>query len=641
MAGIPEEIVERVKSEANIVDVVSDYVRLRRTGKNWLGLCPFHDDKKPSFHVEPVRGIFKCFACGKGGNVFTFLMELNGWTFPETVRSLAQGLGIEIPDEERDKRSFSENERLASAVREAMEFYEKTLRSEHGTVAVAYFRKRGFTDETIARFHLGYARDEWDELLKHLSRVGYSSEELERAGLVIKREGRAGHYDRFRGRITFPIFGATGRVLGFGARRMNEDPDQPKYLNSSDSPVYQKSRVLYGLYQAKDAIRRAGKALLVEGYVDVISLHQAGVQTAIATCGTAMAPEHAELIGRYCTRVVLVFDSDKAGQNATERGIDVLLRKGLDVAVLRLPDGEDPDTFVQRFGAREFEGRVERAVSFLEFRARMLKEAGDFDAPERAAEAVRSIVSTIALIPDALKRELYVQKIAGDYHLSEAVLTSELERALGGAGNNRRRDLLMRSNRPPAEPRVAPQPETSEPATEGDGSVSLVKRRPLVRSELPSAEVLLLTVLLQGDVQMLEHVFARIDPADFAHPVTRDLVGLILGHYVNQRSFSIDELVMEELAPELRDLITLLAIERESISTYWARLDVDVPEPNSWRIARDCLIRIERERIAREYRAEQDRLLAADLDEDEKLVIMRRMKELGARKIELDALQTG
>lgn len=618
MAGIPDDIIDRIKVEANIVDVISDYVRLRRTGKNWLGLCPFHDDKKPSFNVEPVKGIYKCFACGKGGNVFTFLMELNGWTFPETIRSLAQSLGIEIPEDARDQQQYSENERLSAAVRDAARFFHAVLRSDSGLTAQAYFKKREISDETITRFGLGYSMNEWDSLLKKLADSGYTSDELERAGLLIRRDGsRPGWYDRFRGRVMFPIFTATGRVIGFGARRMTEDPEQPKYINSPETAVYQKSRVLYGLFQAKDAIRKKGLALMVEGYVDVISLHQAGVETAIATCGTAMAQEHADLISRYCSRVVLVFDSDKAGQSATERGIDVLLRKGIDVAVLRLPDGEDPDTFVRKYGAKEFESRVDRSVSFLEFRVQLMKQAGDFDAPERLAESIRAIVTTVALIPDELKRELYIQKIASDYHISETLLLKELEQAVGRGERRRRRELLPKTPEPPETQSLPESFRTEEPVIEPRGQSELPltvtqRPKPITVAQLPSAEVGLLEVLLHGDPQMLEHVFARIDPEDFAHPVTRELVGLILSHYVNQRSFSIDDLVMEEISPDLRDLVTLLAIGRESISTHWNRIDPNLTEPNPWKNARDCLIRIIRDKLEREFRRMQERTQELD-----------------------------
>jgi DNA primase len=664
VAGIPEEIVERVKAEANIVDVISDYVRLRRAGKNWIGLCPFHDDKRPSFNVEPVRGIYKCFACGKGGNVFTFLMERNGWAFPETVRNLAAGLGIEIPEDETDRREFSERERLLAAVRDAAAFYYRTLRSDAGTIAQAYFRTRGFSDEIMKEFGVGFAVDEWDALIRRLTAQGYTAEELDKAGLVIRREGGNGFYDRFRGRAVFPIFGATGRIVGFGARRMTEDPNQPKYINSPESAVYQKARVLYGLFQAKDTIRRTGRALFVEGYADVISLHDAGVRSAIATSGTAMSREHAELIGRYCSRVVLIFDSDRAGEAATERGIDVLLRQGLDVSVLRLPDGEDPDTFVRRYGGKELEKRIDESISFLEFRARALKSAGDFDSPERSADAVRSSVTTIAQIPDALKRELYLQKIAADYHVSEALLQRELERAVGSQGQRRARELRtipppprreppptelpeMRSESP-SESHAPAGPGPEAPPPEGETSrLALVDgagaalRRPVSRTELPSAEVALLAVLVQGDPQLLEHVFARIDPDDFGHPLTRELVALILGHYVNQRSFTIEDLVMEELSPEMRDLVTLLAVERESISLYWTKFDPELELPNPWKIARDCLIRIEQEKIDRTCRALQDRLQSPELSDDERNTALVEFRSLRERKEELSALLQG
>ncbi len=648
MAGIPEEIVERVKAEANIVDVVSDYVRLRRTGKNWLGLCPFHDDKKPSFHVEPQRGIFKCFACGKGGNIFTFLMELNGWSFPETVRSLAQGLGIEIPEDTRDRQQYSDNERLAAAMTDAARFYHQTFRSEAGLAAQAYFRGRGIADETVSRFGLGYSPDDWEQLIRHLTETGYTHQELERAGLAIKREGRSGWYDRFRGRTMFPIFTPTGRVVGFGARRMKEDPDQPKYINSPESPIYQKSRVLYGLFQAKDAIRKSGMALIVEGYVDVISLHQAGIATAIATCGTAIANEHADLISRYCSRVVLVFDSDRAGQSATERGIDVLLRKGIDVSVLRLPDGEDPDTFVRTFGAKEFERRLGESVSFLEFLARTLKRSGDLDAPERATDALRSIVTTISLIPDALKRELYVQKLASDYHISETLMAQELERALGVQSEGRRRRLL-------------PAPQQQEPQSQDEESVAVSSAappqdapgdpiappkgivqpsKPLTLDELPSQEIGLLSVLLHGDPQMLEDVFDRIDPEDFGHPLTHELVELILSYYVNQRSFSLDELDMEELAPQMRDMVTLLAIDRESISPYWTKFDPEITEPNPWKIARDCMIRIKLASVERKWLAVHDKLKSGASEEEER-ALLTEIDGLRREKTDLMVLVTG
>lgn len=637
MSSISDEIIERVKHEANIVDVVGDYVRLRRTGKNWVGLCPFHDDKKPSMHVEPVKGIFKCFACGEGGNVYTFLMKINGWSFPETVRNLAAQVGIEIPEDERQKKDFSERERLVTAVREAARRYHSKLYSDAGEHALAYFRGRGFSDETIKKFGLGYSPDEWSWLLDELTAAGYEGAELERAGLIIQRRGGSGWYDRFRGRAMFPIFDGTGRLVGFGARRMGEDPDQPKYLNSPDSPVYNKSRVLYGLFQAKDSIRKEGHALFVEGYADVISLHQAGVTTAVATCGTAIAREHTGLVSRFANKAVLVFDSDEAGERATERGIDVLIEGGMDVAVVRLPDGEDPDTYVRKYGADEFRKRIGEARSFLEFRARVLQRRGDLDSPDRQTEAIRSLVSTIAKIPDRLKRELYVNKLATDFHISEGLMVRELERATGSKTD--RRTSRISEPPPPMHPAdsVPPPADSDEPLQVAEP----VADAPVRLEDLPPAEFRLVQVLTMGDPQMLEHTFERISPEDLTHPVLREFVDLILAHYVNQRSFAMEDLAMQDLSSPIRQLVTLLAVDRETLSDFWRLKDPDYREPNPWKVARDCLIRIRQEKIEAEYDAIMDTLKEPNLAEDEMLHSFERLSALNEERRELNELLSG
>lgn len=635
MAGIPQDIVDRIRGEANIVDVVSDYVRLRRAGKNWLGLCPFHEDRKPSLTVEPIKGIYKCFACGKGGNVFTFLAEINGWTFPEAVRYLAGQLGIEIPEHGRERKDLAESERLIAVVADAAAYYRDAYQSPRGEAARAYFRKRGIGEEVAARFHLGFAPDEWEGLLTFLTARGYTPDELARSGLAIQREEHGRWYDRFRGRALFPISSPTGRIVGFGARRMSEDPDQPKYINSPETPIYHKSRLLYGLFQAKDSIRRRGVALLVEGYVDVIALHQGGIANAIAPCGTSLTSEHASLLSRFAGRVVLVFDSDAAGESATARGIDVLLRRDLDVYVLRLPDGEDPDSFVRNFGAKELERRIESSSSFLDFRARQLKASGAFDAPEQRAEAIRSIVGTISMIPDPLKRELYAQKIASDYFLPEALVQAELARSVG-EGSRRSRNRLPQS---PA--------RASTPATEQAGSLPPTHnagesgRYQADIDAIPAAERELLGVLLQGEIQLLDHVFAQVSDDDFSHPLSRGLVKVIRAHYENQHSFSIDDLIVEELEPSLRELSTLLAIERETISSYWSAIDPMLPQPNPWKIARDCLVRIEHACVDGEIRRIQQCLVDSDLDETEERKILERFRVLRAKAEDLKHLISG
>lgn len=638
MASITDQIIERVKHEANIVDVIGDYVRLRKTGKNWVGLCPFHQDKRPSMHVEPVKGIFKCFSCGEGGNVYTFLMKINGWSFPETVRNLAGQLGIEVPEEKTDNKEFSERERLVTAMREAARRYHDLLRSDAGEHALAYFKSRGFSDKTINRFGLGYSPDSWSWLLDGMTSSGYTGEELEKAGLVIARARGKGWYDRFRGRALFPIFEATGRLVGFGARRMGDDPDQPKYINSPDSLIYNKSRVLYGLYQAKEAVRKEGYALFVEGYADVISLHQAGVETAVATCGTAMAKEHTRLISRFTNRVVLVFDSDEAGERATERGIDVLIEGGLDVSVARLPDGEDPDSFVRKFGADEFRRRIREGKSFLEFRARVMQSRGDLDSPDRQTEAIRSLVKSISLIPDKLKRELYVNKLATDFHISEGLMVRELQRA---TGQNER--VQTRSGRPelPPPPPEEPSFDVGFPVESGPPDLPAERQEPVSTAEMPPAEFRLVQVLLLGDPQMLEHTFERIRPEDFTHPLLRRFVDVILAHYVNQHSFALEDLALQELSDDMQQLVAQLAVEQETLSDFWREKDPEYKEPNPWKIARDCLIRIRQSKIEHDYQIVQDRLREEGLGDEELKKIFDRLAELNVERHELHALLSG
>ena len=630
MASIPDEIVERVKSDANIVDVVGDYVRLRKSGKNWVGLCPFHDDKKPSMHVEPVRGIFKCFACGEGGNVFTFLMKINGWTFPETVRNLAAELGIEIPETGVRTAAMEEGERLVNALRDAARRYHDNLFDDRSEHALAYFRSRGFSPETIRSFGLGYAPDEWDWMLNQLTEAGYSPQELERAGLVIPRKGGpGGFYDRFRGRALFPIFEATGRMVGFGGRRMGEDENQPKYINSPDSRIYNKSRVLYGLYQAKEAIRKEGHALFVEGYADVVSLHQAGVRTAIATCGTAVATEHASLISRYTSRAVLIFDSDQAGERATERGITTLISGGLDVAVARLPEGEDPDSFVRKHGAAELQARVRDARPFIEYLARLYHARGDFNDPERTSRAIRSLVETIAQIPDRLRQELYVNSLAVEYHLSESILARELEKATG--------QKSARSAAPPVRYREHPD-EAPPPESPPETTLPVRREDPI---EFPPAELKLVQALAHGDTVLLKETFERIDESDFTHPLLRQFVNLVLAHYMNHAEFSLDDLPVEELPEDLRKFVTSLSIERETVSDFWRENDPDYREPNIWKIARDCLVTMQLEKLGRDEDRLLSRLREENLDQSDVEEILQGVSDLARRRRDLHALLYG
>ena len=320
---IPPEKIEEIRSSNDIVDVISQHVRLKKRGKNYVGLCPFHQEKTPSFTVSAEKQVYHCFGCGKGGNVFTFVMEIEKVSFTEAVRSLAEKVGITIRVTEADQQQESESEALYNVCRLAgLFFYNNLTKTEEGKVALEYFHGRGFSDETIRTFGLGYSLNSWDGLLSHAKAEGISREDLLKAGLIRTREDGS-DYDYFRSRAMFPIFSTSGRVLGFGARKLREDDPLGKYINSPETPIYNKSRVLFGLFHSKDAIRSEEHALMVEGYADLISLFQNGIQNVVASSGTALTEEQVQLISRYTKKLTLVYDADSAGSSATLRGMDI------------------------------------------------------------------------------------------------------------------------------------------------------------------------------------------------------------------------------------------------------------------------------------------------------------------------------
>ncbi|MDL1892144.1 DNA primase, partial [Sphingobacteriales bacterium CHB3] len=366
---IPESKIEEVRRASDIVDVISGYVRLKKRGKNFLGLCPFHTEKTPSFNVSPERQMYHCFGCGVGGNVLTFVMEHEKVSFVEAVRTLAERAGILLPEEGvEDKEKITESEALYNACRSAARFFhENMMNTVEGQLALEYFRHRGFKEETIRSFGLGYSMNGWDSLLKVAQRENIPVDVMEKAGLLIKREDGSGHYDRFRGRAMFPIFSVTGRVIGFGARKLRKDDPLPgKYINSPETPIYSKSRSLYGIFQAKEAIREHEYAILVEGYADLISVYQEGMKNIVASSGTALTEEQIDLIGRYARKITLVYDADSAGSKATMRGVDLIIEQGLDVRVAALPEGDDPDSFVKKNGGEAFGKLLDTAASFLD-----------------------------------------------------------------------------------------------------------------------------------------------------------------------------------------------------------------------------------------------------------------------------------
>lgn len=413
MKKINSATVQRILDATDIVEVVSDFVSLKRKGANYWGLCPFHNDRSPSFSVSKSRGLCKCFSCGEGGSAVNFLMKLEHLSYTEALRYLARKYNIEIEEREmtpEEERRETARDNMLAVNEFALRHFESNLTDtdEGRDVGLSYFRHRGISDQMIERFHLGYALEGRDRLYKSAIERGYSEEYILATGLSTRTDdGRI--YDRFRGRVIYPVHSLSGKVVAFGGRTLRSDKSMAKYVNSPESDIYSKRRELYGMFQAKQAIAKAGKCIIVEGYMDVISMHQAGICNVVASSGTALTVEQVRLIKRFTSNVTLIYDADAAGIKASLRGIELLLQDGMDIKVLLLPQGEDPDSFAQSHSSTEVEEYIRaNETDFITFMARILLKDVEDD-PTARANVITRIVKTIALIPNEITRSVYVQ----------------------------------------------------------------------------------------------------------------------------------------------------------------------------------------------------------------------------------------
>ncbi len=426
---ISQNTIAQVFETARVEEVIGDFVQLKKSGSNFKGLSPFSEERTPSFMVSPVKQIWKDFSSGKGGNAVTFLMEHEHFTYPEAIKYLAKKYNIEVEETERtdeEKAQADARESLYLVSEYANEYFQKILhKTDQGkAIGLSYFKERGFTEDTIKKFQLGYSLDEWQAFTDDALGKGYKLNFLEQTGLTIVKESK--RFDRFKGRVMFPIHSMSGRILGFGGRILTNDKKAAKYLNSPESEIYHKSKVLYGLYFAKQTIAKEDNCYLVEGYTDVIQFYQTGVKNVVSSSGTALTSEQIRLINRLTNNITVLFDGDAAGIRASIRGIDLILEQGMNVKVCTFPDGEDPDSFAKSNTLEELTTYLnENAKDFIQFKASLLvKEAKDD--PIKKAETIREIVNSIAKIPDAIKREIYVQECASIMDISENVLFSTL-----------------------------------------------------------------------------------------------------------------------------------------------------------------------------------------------------------------------
>lgn len=430
---IDRQTIERILDAAQIVDVVQEFVPLKKRGVNYLGLCPFHNEKTPSFTVSPSKEIFKCFGCGKVGNSVNFIMEHEHLTYPEALRYLAKKYHIEVTEKERTPEEIEkQNEReslLVVTAYAARQFEENLFRKDEGiSVGLSYFRERGFRHSTLKKFEAGYSLEQRDAFTRQALEEGHRLDFLLKAGLTIQHEERV--FDRFSGRIMFPIHSLSGQILGFGGRILKADPKSAKYLNSPESEIYHKSRILYGIYQARKAITQEDKCFLVEGYTDVMSLHEAAIENVVASSGTSLTPEQVRLVKRFTQNITILYDGDPAGIKASIRGIDIVLEEGMNVKIVLLPDGEDPDSYSRKVSNEQFLKYIkDHETDFIRFKTKLLLDEASND-PVKKAGLINDIVRSVAVIPEAITRTIYIKECSTLLEVPEPVLYQEVNKLM-------------------------------------------------------------------------------------------------------------------------------------------------------------------------------------------------------------------
>jgi DNA primase len=599
---ISENKIEEIRSAANIVDIISEYVQLRKRGKNFTGLCPFHNEKTPSFTVSEDKQIYHCFGCHSGGNVFKFIMEYEKISFIESVQELAQRYGINIDTGEEDSSERqSEQEILYDLNTEAAIFFsDNLLKHSDGEIARDYFQKRKVKLQTMRKFGLGYSLQGWDNFVSYAQDKKLDLERAVSLGLIGQsKDGRL--YDRFSGRIIFPIFSPNGRVVAFAGRILEgKDANNAKYLNSPESSIYTKGRILYGLSFAKDEIRKLDKAILVEGYMDLISLHQAGIKNVVAVSGTALTEEQVQLLSRYTKNVVLLFDADTAGIKASMRSIELLLRKDIEIKIASLPTGEDPDSYVNSYGPEKFDDIIKKARNFLEYQTAYYEGQGMFEDSSKTAAAIRELVKPVAIINDELKRSLLVKTIAKKFNIREKILEDELEKAISSLGKQvtneerlRDKELLKKDASLPAKnnKNTTPMGYNLEKEIIGllyEGNEDVVR---FISGQIPVDEF-----LIGRHIQLAEIVYSALENGE-------EIIASAL----------IDKIKDEELQSYVHELI----FNKYEISNNWE--DIHPGEDagmNLQKVARDTVIKFKVEQINYRIAANDEKMKQTAVEEE-------------------------
>ena len=596
MPIISRETIDAVYEAARVEEVIGDYVQLKKAGSNFKGLSPFSDERTPSFMVSPVKQIWKDFSSGKGGDAIKFVMEHEHFTYPEAIRYLAKKYGIEIQETEQtneQKEQASERESMYIVSEYANKYFQNQLHTtESGkAIALTYFKERGFTPETIKKFQLGYSPDQWSAFTDSAIKQGYKLQYLEKTGLTIVKEEK--QFDRFKGRVMFPIHSMSGRVLGFGGRILIDNKKAAKYLNSPESDIYHKSKVLYGIHYAKQAIAKEDNCYLVEGYTDVIQFHQTGVSNTVSSSGTALTPDQIRLINRLTKNITVLFDGDAAGMRAAIRGVDLILEQGMNVKVCTFPEGEDPDSFAKSNSAEALKEYLQvNSQDFIQFKASLLQKEAAND-PIKKAELIRDMVASIGRIPDAIKREVYIRECATIMDISEEVLFSSLAQLL--AQNQKKQTTnskVLQQSSSGNEVKMTVHKQTSNQVNVQKVNELLVLERAIIGILLLYGDVDETFTEFEFEVEDGEQirvekqygskVFEKIyldlqeDEVAFTNPRFQEIYNKIIIAYNTEDTFKLN-VFMQQLAPELSSDITDILMQDEKYKLDdWERNEIYV-----------------------------------------------------------------
>ncbi len=619
---ITDDIKDKILQNVDIAELIGEAIDLKKRGVNYVGLCPFHNEKTPSFTVSPSKGIYKCFGCGVAGNAISFQMEYYRMGYPDAVKELAKKIGIVIEDKPLSKtqmKKLTQKDNALKALKLATEFYKKALNSTAGRVAKNYFLNRNFSKETIKEFDLGYAPDSWNSLMNRLQKKEIDEKTMLDAGLIIKKDSGS-TYDRFRNRAMFTIRDHLGKIVGFGARTLEKNPETAKYINSPQSLVYDKSKILYGLFQGKDEIRKQEYAILTEGYADVLALSQAGFKNVVASSGTSLTKDQLETLYRYCKSICIIYDSDDAGQKAAEKALGIAVSQGFEVFVVKLPEGEDPDSLVNDIGTKGFQAYIENAEHFLDFLIGRRKEEGVLGTPAKKVAAIRELVKLISKVPDRLLHDEYIRKLASAFELSE----NQLKRIYQEKRVSERKSSEKREKTPlqPIGNKDAKPKADSQEMFESESENSS-----LDFEEILASEKILLKLAVSEESALTKMVEKyKLSSSDFTTKTAASIFSDLMNLRGKSDNFVRNLFDEEHLDKKERDFLTELALKEEKASDKWNEFSNVQNKTENEKLMRDSIVALKKKKINQEISRLKERM--KDLSYEEQVSLLEEQQKL-------------